>query len=201
MRLSRPRDGVLGLLDFLLDPSTNQGANGTLSKKEVVLLPERNRPVAHGGRRYISRGVAVAHGGWVSALSHLAPLWPPSEDDKNSSITSQQLHKAHLEYSTKWMWRERSEKILAHAGDSARAVWNPGRESLMYTSSSLREAKQPSIWAARVGFVKKSGATGGDGVGSKKGHSHTLPGGEPIVNLNISPLAAPYTLYGWKGVV
>ena len=36
---------------------------------------------------------------------------------KNSSITSQQLHKAHLEYSTKWMWRERSEEILAHAGD------------------------------------------------------------------------------------
>ena len=55
----------------------------------------------------------------MSALSHLAPLWPPSEDDKNSSITSQQLHKAHLEYSTKWMWRERSEEILAHAGDYA----------------------------------------------------------------------------------
>ena len=137
--------------------------------------------MAHGGRWYISKGLAVAHVGWVSALSHLAPLWPPSEDDKNSSITSQQLHKAHLEYSTKWMCRERSQEILAHAGDYARAVWNPGRECKMYTLSSLREAKQPSIWAARVGFVKKSGATGGDSVGSKKGDSPTLPGGEPIV--------------------
>ena len=25
--------------------------------------------------------------------------------------------RAHLEYSIKWMWRERSEEILAHAGD------------------------------------------------------------------------------------
>ena len=41
----------------------------------------------------INKRLAVAHVGWVSALSHLAPLWPPGEDEENSSVTSQQLHK------------------------------------------------------------------------------------------------------------
>ena len=42
------------------------------------------------------------------------------------------------------------------------------------------------------GFRKKSGATGGDGVGSKKGHSPTLPGGEPIVQRIRIALSGPY---------
>ena len=40
--------------------------------------------MAHGGERYINKRLAVAHVGWVSALSHLAPLWPPGEDEENS---------------------------------------------------------------------------------------------------------------------
>ena len=72
------------------------GAKADLGVEEVDHRKSkacRPQPVAHGGERYMSKGLAVAHVGWVSALSHLAPLWPPGEDEENSSVTSQQLHK------------------------------------------------------------------------------------------------------------
>ena len=72
------------------------GAKADLGVEEVdhqISIAGRPQPVAHGGERYISKGLAVAHVGWVSALSHLASLWPPGEDEENSSVTTQQLHK------------------------------------------------------------------------------------------------------------
>ena len=72
------------------------GAKADLGVEEVDHRKSkagRPQPVAHGGERYINKRLAVAHVGWVSALSHLAPLWPPGEDEENSSVTSQQLHK------------------------------------------------------------------------------------------------------------
>ena len=72
------------------------GAKADLGVEEVDHQKSkagRPQPVAHGGERYINKRLAVAHVGWVSALSHLAPLWPPGEDEENSSVTSQQLHK------------------------------------------------------------------------------------------------------------
>ena len=72
------------------------GAKADLGVEEVDHRKSkagRPQPVAHGGERYINKRRAVAHVVWVSALSHLAPLWPPGEDEENSSVTSQQLHK------------------------------------------------------------------------------------------------------------
>ena len=72
------------------------GAKADLGVEEVdhqKSKASRPQPVAHGSKRYISKGLAVAHVSRVSDLSHLAPLWPPGEDEENSSVTSQQLHK------------------------------------------------------------------------------------------------------------
>ena len=71
------------------------GAKADLGVEEVdhrKAKAGRPQPVAHGGERYINQRLAVARVGWVSALSHLAPLWPPGETRENSSLTSQQLH-------------------------------------------------------------------------------------------------------------
>ena len=61
------------------------GAKADLGVEEVDHRKSkagRPQPVAHGGERYINQRLAVAHVGWVSALSHLAPLWPPREDER-----------------------------------------------------------------------------------------------------------------------
>ena len=63
------------------------GAKADLGVEEVDHRKSkagRPQPVAHGGERYINKRLAVAHVGWVSALSHLAPLWPPGEDEKTA---------------------------------------------------------------------------------------------------------------------
>ena len=91
---SSARAGTLGWCKAATN--TPPGAKADLGVEEVDHRKSkacRPQPVAHGGERYISKGLAVAHVGWVSALSHLAPLWPPGEDEENSSVTSQQLHK------------------------------------------------------------------------------------------------------------
>ena len=66
------------------------GNGGVGHRMSIVCRPQ---PVAQGGRRYIGRGVAVAHGGGERAISHLAPLWPVGERRENSYFTSQQLDK------------------------------------------------------------------------------------------------------------
>ena len=96
------------------------GAKADLGVEEVDHRKSkacRPQPVAHGGERYISKGLAVAHVGWVSALSHLAPLWPPGEDEENSSVTSQQLHKVDLG----------SCQLRVHAAERP-LIWPPAKK-------------------------------------------------------------------------
>ena len=86
--------------------------------------------MAHGGERYINQRLAVAHVGWVSALSHLAPLWPPGEDEENSSLTSQQLHKVESS----------SCQLRVHAAERP-LIWppakNPKRSPRVCAASTL----------------------------------------------------------------
>ena len=109
------------------------GAKADLGVEEVDHRKSkacRPQPVAHGGERYISKGLAVAHVGWVSALSHLAPLWPPGEDEENSSVTSQQLHKVDSS----------SCQLRVHAAERP-LIWppakNPKRSPRVCAASTL----------------------------------------------------------------
>ena len=68
--------------------------------------------------RYISQGLAVAHVSRVSALSHLAPLWPHGETRENSSVTSQQLHKVESS----------SCQLRVHAAERP-LIWPPAKNA------------------------------------------------------------------------
>ena len=107
----------------------------------------RPQPVAHGGERYISKGLAVAHVGWVSALSHLAPLWPPGEDEENSSVTSQQLHKVDSS----------SCQLRVHAAERP-LIWPPAKKvarSPRVCAASARGAPEPPEEARQQPFSNR----------------------------------------------